>query len=508
MKSLILLFVLLFPVVSYGNIITIMSGKRDAPLAFPGAEGFGSGTRGAYEISSTPTIIHVTNLNSSGSGSFTEAVETSGPRIVVFDLGGIITLEDAWHPLITNDYLTIAGQTAPGDGICFRGNGIRIYANHVIVRGIRVRPTYIASLSDQAFQYRAGFLIGNDTGDTGDPSHANVIIDHCSISWTGDESLTIEAGAEYVTVSNNLITKPSNYGGHEYGPFIGPMSEYVSYHHNILAHADYRTPIVGGTNTQNDSVTIAPTNVEVINNIVYNPRKWGATAITRNSSYTGGAQPQDIVLMQDYHKAGNDTGIPTTSMCITAPSQSQAPASYVEDASQLYFYHNLTPSRQSQVDDEWDICCPDSCNAATEYNNWPFTASGVTVTEASANYTVFIVTDDGMDGTVPRAGAYPRDDVDEEVIDEVASGTSFLGTQGSQGPGPSSATTTTDWKNNQSLFPAYASGTNPWAIDTDSDDLPDGWENSEYGGLQETAHGDYDGDGYTNIEEFINSFLE
>ena len=137
--------------------------------AFPGAEGAGKWTRGGRG----GTVYEVTNLNNSGTGSLREAVQGTGPRIVVFRVSGTIALQS--HLNINNPYITIAGQTAPGDGICLKDYGLVVNTSEVIIRFLRVRT---------ADNGGAGF----DTITVG--SGSNIILDHCSASWGVDETLS------------------------------------------------------------------------------------------------------------------------------------------------------------------------------------------------------------------------------------------------------------------------------------------------------------------------------
>ena len=150
---------------------------RVRQLAFPGAEGYGRFARGGRG----GRVIEVTNLNDSGPGSLRAAVEAEGPRTVVFDVGGLITLESKL--IIRNPYLTIAGQTAPGKGICIRNYNLGVGGSHdIIIRYVRVRPGNIAGVTLDGMG-----MAGTD----------HSIIDHCSISWTQDESFSSRGGEEH-----------------------------------------------------------------------------------------------------------------------------------------------------------------------------------------------------------------------------------------------------------------------------------------------------------------------
>ncbi len=140
-------------------------------LAFPGAEGFGAHSKGGRG----GAIIKVLNLNDSGKGSLREAVETSGPRIVLFSVSGVIELKS---PLIVSEpYMTLAGQSAPGDGICIKGYGIVIDNTHdIVIRYMRFRPGDVSGMEQDAITVF---------------SSSNVMIDHCSASWGTDEVVSV-----------------------------------------------------------------------------------------------------------------------------------------------------------------------------------------------------------------------------------------------------------------------------------------------------------------------------
>jgi pectate lyase len=225
------------------------SGSRAAPKplpAFPGAEGFGAATPGGRG----GKVIHVTNLNASGRGSLQEAVSTPGPRIVVFDLSGVITGD----VVITEPFITIAGQTAPGAGITIYGRLLTKYerrdsVHDVIVRFLRVRQPVGLGNQGDCIQ----FSIVN-----------SAIIDHVSLAWAEDETIDLYTDAHNVTVQWSTIEEPSRTeepgGGHNYGLITSGNSDHISVHHNLFAHVSRRNPCFGS----------GPADFR--NNVVYNFR--------------------------------------------------------------------------------------------------------------------------------------------------------------------------------------------------------------------------------------------
>lgn len=179
--------------------------SQDPLKAFPGAEGFGTDTPGGRG----GTVIKVTNLNNSGAGSLRAALEASGPRIVVFDVAGVIQLDERIE--ITEPFITIAGQTAPGDGIAIKGSPIDIQTHDVIIRGLRLR---IGDGSGDPPGSRDGITLGPPWSNPGNVEVYNVVIDHCSISWAIDENISSApdgsgtSGQIYdITISNSIISE-------------------------------------------------------------------------------------------------------------------------------------------------------------------------------------------------------------------------------------------------------------------------------------------------------------
>lgn len=242
-------------------------------IGFPGADGFGkeaTGGRGGK-------VYEVTNLNDSGEGSLREACEAEGARTVVFKVSGTINLESSLT--IKNGDITIAGQTAPGDGICLANYGMIITkAENVIVRYIRVRPgsTGAALAVVKGEEKPEPDAIWIEAGK-------NVILDHCSTSWAVDETLSVSPSGEgdsYENVSDNISVqwcivseslKQASFIGtrHGMGSLIrGAQGSKVTFHHNLYASHSSRMPMCG--NYMEEDKDDGNFQFEFINNVVYN----------------------------------------------------------------------------------------------------------------------------------------------------------------------------------------------------------------------------------------------
>jgi pectate lyase len=263
---------------------TLMHGNLSAQVvAFPGAEGFGKYTTGGR---GGETCI-VNNLNDSGPGSFREAVTKKTKRIVVFQVSGTIHLQTKLT--ILGD-ITIAGQTAPGEGICLADQTVGLGGDNIIVRYIRFR------LGDK-FQ-RGEMLNGNGGDDAfGGNRRKNIIIDHCSMSWSNDEVFSIYGG-DSTTIQWNLIAEPLNYSyhyetgdkdfeNHGYGGIWG--GKHTTAHHNLFAHCVSRNPRFNGARLGAEDEL-----VDFSNNVIYN---W-----QHNSVYGGEGGKYNMV--NNYYRPG------------------------------------------------------------------------------------------------------------------------------------------------------------------------------------------------------------
>jgi pectate lyase len=236
------------------GLTTLLFLPQVAPAPAGGPEGFGADTpggRGGREIA-------VTTLADAGPGSFRAAVTAAGPRIVRFAVAGLITLDSP--VVIAEPYLTLAGQDAPGDGVCIRGSEVVIRTHDVIVRHMRFRPGDIGGKEVDAL---------NVAGD----SH-HVLVDHVSASWAVDETLSASGAIHDVTIQWSIIAEGLNHsvhskGAHGYGSLVRAAGG-VTLHHNLWVHNDSRNPRLG------DNYGNAPfPTFDVRNNVIYD---YGAIA--------------------------------------------------------------------------------------------------------------------------------------------------------------------------------------------------------------------------------------
>lgn len=425
-------------------------------LAFPEAEGFGALTKGGRG----GDVYTVTNLNDSGEGSLREGIKTAnGARTIVFAVSGIIQLKSTLK--VEKDNITIAGQTAPGDGICLRDAGFQISANHVIVRYIRSR------LGDEG---------GNEHDAISITEGKNIIMDHCSASWSVDECFSCSTGdknkIDSITVQWSIIAEAlensiHEKGAHSYGALIrGCYGAKYTYHHNLFAHNRSRNPRPG--NYDDNTYIKDPEGLlfDFRNNVMYN---WGGS----RPGYDG-----DEESVCRYNYVGN-YGKP-------GPDSDKSGYAYSAGCKHFSAYYNDNFFFGEVPADQWSLVQFKGSWSTTEENEYkqsePF-STGIIKTQSPQ---------DAYESVLDSAGAsLKRDDVDLRVVDDVKNGTGSI----------------IDDEDEVGGWPNY--DTYNVKTDTDKDGMPDEWE-LQYGldpNNPEDRNYDSNDDGYTNLEVYLNNLV-
>jgi len=486
------------------SVITILSlllfshsgpSLPDGPLAFPEAEGYGAKSTGGRG----GRIIEVTSLADSGPGTLREAISAAGPRIIIFRVAGYV---DLTTPIkLENSNLTIAGQTAPGNGICLRmapGNaeGIqglllvpnRVDLHDVVIRYLKFRqgwtPTY---KGHGARPHNVYFRRGKD-----------VILDHISSQWTRDNLFTLSLGSEATqneAISNFTIQK-SLFGESEEGHsttmniqgtndpgrgpcfYTGQWVSNISIHRNLFMGSDHRNPRL---NTKK---------IRVTNNVIYN---WG----NRAGESAHGAE---VDYIGNYYKGGPQTSNdPYYYRVFHEPWKDECPDNPLAS---LYLDENIMEPLYMPPEDPFSFYEMYNTRAPLEekYKRWqPLPAEPVSVHLVSANeaYTE-VLADVGCNARLDDHGnLVPNSDqIDQRMISNVVNTT-----------GLDHQLNEEDWQNGVVSFPVMDPGTT--YTDTDHDGMADGWELHHFDNLDTASYDtenktDSDGDGYYDLEEFLN----
>jgi hypothetical protein len=466
--------------------------QADIP-AFPGAEGGGAfsfGGRGGK-------VYVVTNLADNGPGSLREACEKGGARTIVFNVAGIIRLKT---PLIIRaPYITIAGQTAPGDGVCIAGESVWINTHDVVIRYMRFRrgETFVGRRDDA--------IGGNPIG--------NIMIDHVSASWGLDENMSmyrhmyndstgkaeVKLGTVNISIQNSIFSECLDTWNHAFGSTLG--GENCTFMRNLWADNGARNPSIGWNGIFNFA-----------NNVVFN---WN------NRSTDGGDYMAKFNIFNNYYKPGPVTDLKDPiSYRILKPESGRSKLPYVVFG-RAYVNGNIIHGNEKVTKDNWDggvqvenkkgeLMTFEEAKPyfATMRSDKPFPMAKISVLPAQDAYN-YVLTNVGAN--LPK-----RDPVDTRVIEQVRTG-KIVYKEGVKLP-------ETQFKHRRLPIDSYKMGIitdisqvggypeykgKPYK-DSDNDGMPDDWETKN--GLNpkdaSDASKDKNNDGYTNIEDFLNSVVD
>lgn len=438
-------------------------------MAFPGAEGFGreaTGGRGGR-------VIKVTNLNDAGPGSLREAVNASGARIVVFDVSGTIALKSGLS--IRNGNITIAGQTAPGEGICLKNYALGIDADNVIIRYLRFR------LGDES---------GQESDALGGRFHKNIIIDHCSMSWSVDECTSFYANENFTLqwsiIAESLRNSVHSKGAHGYGGIFGGRK--ASFHHNLLAHHDSRNPRFGEEAGKAFALTDL---VDYRNNVLYN---WAS-----NSAY--GGEAMNINIVNNYYKPGPAT---TKRERIFSPDKNKNVGTEVYDVWGKFFIDgNVVEGSTRATADNWTYGVYNQFHSSYgTVSEADKTAMRLTAAHPVGNNVTTHSAQEAYTKVLDFAGAsFRRDAVDARIVLSVKNGTYTANGSGGSMLG------IIDSQKDVGGWPELK--TAPALPDADNDGMPDAWEKvQKLDPTRANAAGRNLSTGYDNIEVYINSLVK
>ncbi len=469
--------------------------------AFPGAEGGGMYTPGGRG----GKVLTVTNLNDSGEGSFRWACEQGGARIIVFNVSGIIRLET---PIVVRaPYITIAGQTAPGDGVCIAGQTFQIDTHDVIIRHMRFRRGETMSW------HREDSFGGNPVG--------NIMIDHCSCTWGLDENISFyrhmydpsegfyQARSEKlptvnVTIQNTISAKALDTYNHSFGSTLG--GENASFMRNLWSSNMGRNPSVGWNGVFN-----------FVNNVLFN---WHLRTVD------GGDYTAMFNMINNYYKPGPATpkGTPVSHR-ILKPEAGRSKHPY-KQYGRVFAQGNIVEGSPKVTADNWN----GGIQVENKHNTGDYTQQMRAYKPFPMPYVKIMSANEAYDYVLNNVGAtIPcRDKVDEIIVNEVRTGEIYYEKKlpkknpygDTWGLAEKSQNEDGSFRHRRMGNDSYKVGiiTDPCQmggypeykgepyVDTDKDGMPDDWEHKN--GLNPNdasdANGDLTGDGYTNIEKYIN----
>jgi pectate lyase len=434
--------------------------------AFPGAWGAGMFTKGGRG----GKVIAVTNLNDSGPGSLRAALEAEGPRIVIFRVAGTIKVDQDLN--INDPDITIAGQSAPGDGICIAGT-LNINTHNVIIRHLRVRR---------------GVPVGGQGDDNigGNPAH-HIIIDHCSTSWGMDENISlyrhmrpsadgqtrIKDAAENITIQWTISSEALDARGHAFGGTWGGKPS--TFHHNLFACNTARNPSIGMSGA-----------FDYRNNVIFN---W------RHRTMDGGDETSLVNVINNYYKPGPATNenmrtvfARIESRSMYSPGSAWAAGDWYAKApnrpGKWYVAGNVMDGSEEVTNNNWaGMRGPEQlARVNTPFEGWPVVPHETAV----AAYESVLAK---VGATLPR-----RDAVDMRVTEMVRSGK------------PATETGIIRDISEVGGYPVLTFDPAELPVDNDGDGMPDAWEIKYKLDPRSPTDSslDFDGDGYTNVEEYLN----
>ncbi len=440
--------------------------------AFPGAQGgaaYVTGGRGGKVL-----VVNSLEDDRKLQGTLRWAIDQNGSRTIVFAVAGIIDLKSELK--ISKGDLTIAGQSAPGDGICIKGFPVKVNADNVIIRFIRFRMGDENAIQDDALN---GIR------------HKNIMIDHCSMSWSTDECSSFYDNENFTMqwciISESLRSSVHKKGAHGYGGIWGGKK--ASFHHNLLAHHDSRNPRFCGSRYSNDP---ASEKVDFRNNVIYN---WGS-----NSAYAGEGGSYNMV--NNYYKPGPLTLSKKGKISerIISPNSDDGANSQPQGVwGKFYISGNKMEGSDVVTRNNWEgvhikqdsgmVILPSDIKLKKEVTFFRFRKE---------------TADKAYRQVLTKAGAsFVRDTVDKRIVHEVKTGTfTFTGSNGSKNGVIDTQTDVGGW-------PAYTFKPHQIPVDSDGDGIPDVWETAN--GLNKNDSADSSkikrGSGYTYLEVYLNSLV-
>ncbi len=464
--------------------------------AFPEAEGFARYTTGGRG----GKVYHVKTLNDGPQeGTLRYALMQKGPRTVVFDVAGTIFLEKALD--IKEGDLTLAGQTAPAQGICVARYPVTISADNVIIRYIR---------------FRVGNESGGEPDGLGSSRCKNVLIDHCSISWSVDECCSIYGGenltVQWCIISESLRTAGHSKGKHGYGAIWGGHN--ASFHHNLLAHHESRVPRLGPHATTQEKEQI-----DIRNNVFYN---WAGAGC-----YGGEGMKANIV--NNYYKPGPATpknkpisyriagiGVRTTSYCHRPDGTPNAWKPMEHIWGEFYVDGNVLEGHPDVTQNNWKKGIYEQINNASCDNT--FTAEvKEKIRRSTPLATGEIRTHSAHEAyqlVLQQAGcSKQRDIIDKRIVEETRDGTATnkgsISTDANLYPGLIDLPHDVQEKTEISPWPDLTKGysSSEPLTDTDGDGIPDVWELKNGLNPEDASDGKsttLSKEGYTNLEVYLN----